>query len=200
MSGWFVAPEPIVHMRCDAQGRSYTPDLCALAVVQRLARMVTPDSVWEPCVGGGAFVRAARAVWPGVVTIGTDIDPDAAGRALCDVFAVQDAKLDSSRYPPTSDEIRVTVTNPPFGKAVGQDVTVAIIANARRDAAVCAMVVPLDYLAQAGLEEHVKECALVAPLLPRPFPHERGMVLLVWDSRHEGQTIHDQLRWKGRTQ
>lgn len=193
MSEWFSSPEPDVHMKGDADGRSYTPDQCARAVIERLAKMVTPETMLEPCVGGGAFVRAARAVWPGVAVAGWDVDPLAPGLDLCDVRGIRDARDQIPR------RYWLAVTNPPFGKAVGQETTVAIIANARRWSKVCAMVVPLDYLAQAGLEEHVGQCALVAPLLPRPFPHERGMVLLVWDARHEGPTIHEQLRWKGRT-
>lgn len=199
---WFVEPVRPVHLRGDAQGRSYTPDQCAQAVVRRLAALVTPGSVWEPCVGGGAFVRAARLAWPGAHVTGCDLDPDAPGAALCDDFNLQDARdplprrysVELQRELPTSFDL--SITNPPFGKAVGQAVTVSIIAAARQRATVCAQVVPLDYLTQTGLEAHVQECALVAPLLPRPFPHERGMVLLVWDTRHQGPATHDPLRWR----
>jgi hypothetical protein len=141
-------------------------------------------------------------VWPGVHVTGTDLDPDAPGRDLCDDFTVQDARhplprrysVPLGRELPTQFEL--AITNPPFGKAVGQEATVAIIAAGRRCAMVCAMLVPLDYLAQKGLEAHVGQCSLVAPLLPRPFEHERGMVLLVWDTGHAGPTVHDPLRWR----
>lgn len=43
-----------------------TPDALALAICQRLGKYVVPAHVVEPSAGSGAFVRAARATWPGV--------------------------------------------------------------------------------------------------------------------------------------
>ena len=190
---WFTPPEPEVHLKGDEKGRSYTPDACALAVLRVIAEFITPKTMWEPCVGGGAWVRAARIIWPNVWVAGTDLDPEAPGLKLCDDRAVYDARHIRRLCWPLVD---LSVTNPPFGKAVGQEVTVSIVVAARRAATVCAMLVPLDYLTQAGFEAHIDECAMVAPLLPRPFPHERGMALLLWDTRHEGPTIHRKIRWK----
>jgi len=192
MSGFALTPpEPVVHIADDDKGRSYTPEPCARAIVWRLSTIITPETMWEPCVGGGAFIRCARDAWPGIHVFASDIDPDAPGLLMSGASVVADAR----RVPPWMP-INLAITNPPFGKAVGQDVTVAIIANARNVSDVCAMLVPLDYLTQTGLEPHVRECSLVAPMLPRPFPHERGMVLLVWDKRHTGPCVHEQLRWK----
>ena len=196
MSEWFTHPEPDVHMAGDDKGRSYTPDQCAHAVLVSMgSRMRPPSTMLEPCVGGGAFVRAARKVWgTGLCIVGTDTDPAAPGLKLCTAGVVKDAR---QAHPPDFD---LVITNPPFGKAVGQETTVAIMEAGRRAThpghGVWAMVVPLDYLAQAGLEHLVRSCTHVRPLLPRPFTQERGMVLLVKDNARSGPCIHEPLRWK----
>ena len=193
MTSWFTPPEPEVHLKGDEKGRSYTPDACVLAILRVVAEFITPKTMWEPCVGGGAWVRGARLVWPGVWVLGADIDRDAPGLSQCDAHDIFDA---TSTGEVICGIVEFAGTNPPFGKAVGQEATVAIVASARDAATVCAMLVPLDYLTQSGWEAHIDECALVAPVLPRPFPHERGMVLLLWDKRHKGPTIHRKIRWK----
>ncbi len=188
-----TAPEPAVHLRGDALGRSYTPDPVARAIVQRLSERVgLGGTVLEPCLGGGAFVRACREVlWPRYVC-GVDVDPEAPGRRLVDEFVAQSF----GSVVDWAAAFDLSVTNPPFGKAVGQDATLRIMRAARNAATVCAMLVPLDYLTQAGFEADVAECAEVWPVLPRPFPHERGMVVLVWSAVHSGPTLHRPLRWR----
>ena len=187
-----MPPEPAVHLRGDELGRSYTPDAVALAILQRLAERVPAGaSILEPCVGGGAFIRACRRVLGPRYVCGVDVDPDAPGRAGVDEFVVQ--SFGSVAWAPAFD---LVVTNPPFGKAVGQDTTLCILRTARAAAEVCAMLVPIDYLTQSGFEADVAECAEVWPVLPRPFVHERGMVVLVWDQGHRGPTWHRPLRWR----
>jgi hypothetical protein len=56
---------PPEHRPGDALGRSYTPDRVAAAICERLrvsGRLAVHASVLEPCVGGGAFIRAAEHV------------------------------------------------------------------------------------------------------------------------------------------
>jgi predicted RNA methylase len=174
-------PEPEVHVKGDPLGRSYTPDPVALAIMLRL-RLFLPQNptVLEPCVGGGAFVRAAhRALFTRYV-VGVDIDPLAPGRHDCHEFVVQDfAKV---RWTPNA--VDLSVTNPPFGRAVGQDVTLAIVQNALDAAGACAVLVPLDYITQVGWAELVALCVEVWPIVGRVWDHERGMVVLVWCRAH----------------
>lgn len=65
----------------------YTPDEVALRCTRWLARRIQPPrTLLEPSVGGGAWVRAALAVWPNVLVDAVDVDPRALGltdRRLC---------------------------------------------------------------------------------------------------------------------
>lgn len=92
----------------DPLDRHYTPDALADAIVDWVAEFYAPEVAVEPCAGGGAFVRALRRRWPGVRLIGSDVDPDAEGLALCD-----DVRLGDCRrlvYPRGA----LVITNPPF--------------------------------------------------------------------------------------
>lgn len=189
-----VEPEADVHLAGDELGRTYTPDAVALAVVLRLTeRLSDRCTVLEPCVGGGAFARAARQVLRAQVH-GVDLDATCSGQRECAAFVPGDAReVLASRGVESYD---LVLTNPPFGKDVGQEVTEGIVASARRVGVVTAMLMPLDYQTQAGFEHHVADCAEVWPLLPRPFECERGMCVFVWDTRHEGLTLFRPLRWR----
>ena len=67
----------------------WTPAACALACTQVLAsHCAAPELVVEPAVGAGAWVRAARAVWPGATVAGWDLDPAAPGLAELDLAVV----------------------------------------------------------------------------------------------------------------
>lgn len=69
----------------DPLDRYYTPARHALACTRWLAENVlpaAPASIVEPSCGAGDWVRAARAVWPGVFVDRFDADPDAEGLAL----------------------------------------------------------------------------------------------------------------------
>lgn len=94
----------------DPLDRHYTPDSLAVAIVDWVATFCTPEVAVEMCTGGGAFVRALRGRWPGVRIIGSDVDPDAEGLALCD-----DVRLGDCRrllYPRGPGAL--VITNPPF--------------------------------------------------------------------------------------
>ena len=107
-----AAPRTGADRDPDGLDRNNTP----LATARRLLPLVLPDGapglrVLEPHVGGGAFVTAAREVWPGCRVHGLDVDPDAAGLALCDISAVSDWRT----YPPWL--ANVLVGNPPYRDA-----------------------------------------------------------------------------------
>lgn len=94
-------PEPEVHVAGDPLGRTYTPDVAALAILKRLALKPWPDlpgrgsrvafasSFVDPCLGGGSWARAFRAVAASDLSFadatrlhvaGFDLDPQAPGR------------------------------------------------------------------------------------------------------------------------
>ena len=61
----------------------YTPDQVAGRCCRWLStRIRRPVSIVEPSVGGGAWVRAARRIWPTARIDGCDVDPAAEGLAL----------------------------------------------------------------------------------------------------------------------
>jgi SAM-dependent methyltransferase len=63
-----------------ARGAYFTPDALAAAICRSLADEIgAPRDVLEPGCGGGAFLRAARAVWPGVDLDGVDLVPKCEG-------------------------------------------------------------------------------------------------------------------------
>jgi hypothetical protein len=173
---WFRHPDPDpVHIPGDPLGRTYTPQHVADAIMARLDPMLPRyPSVLEPCVGGGAFVRAAQGIGARYV-VGVDIDPLASGRHLCHEFVVHD--FSRIRWARACD---LSVTNPPFGRAVGQDVTLAIAHNAIGAADVCALLLPVDVLTQVGWAELIAIALEVWPIVGRVWDHERGMVVLVW--------------------
>ncbi len=180
------APE---HRPGDELGRSYTPDHVAQAIVDRLAERWSLRAVLEPCVGGGAFVRAVRSHQrPGQIVAGVDLDPGAPGRELVDDFVVGDFTTLPARG------FDLVVTNPPFGPDVGQAVTLAIARKARAAGDVCALLLPGDYLTQVGWAELVADCAEVWPIVGRVWSNTRGMVVLVWDVRHRGPTLFRPLK------
>jgi hypothetical protein len=191
-----TCPEPDVHLRGDELGRSYTPEPVARAIMLRLRDRFDLDGrtrMIELCLGGGSFVRAGRAVLGALITVvGVDRDGEAPGAVLCDEFVHGDARDLDTRGPPFD----LAVTNPPFGKDVGQEATLAIVNKARRSARHCALLLPLDYQTQTGFEHHIEECTEIWPLLPRPFPHDRGMCVYVWQRGVLLTTTFRPLRWK----
>lgn len=187
----FALTSPPVHVPGDPLGRSYTPEYVAQAIAERLIQTYgMPRVVLEPCVGGGAFVRPFRGR---ALCTGVDIDPNAPGLALVDDPIVGDA-ADIDWTPDFAD---LSLTNPPFGAAVGQATTLRIATRAIQAADTCALLVPLDYVTQVGWADLVADCAEVWPIVGRVWEHERGMVVLVWHVHHTGATLHRPLRVRG---
>ncbi len=85
-------PAPVATEGRDTLDRYYTPLPAALACCRALreAGLSTVPSMLEPAVGAGAWVTAARRVWPEVYVSACDLDPAADGLALADVAQVAD--------------------------------------------------------------------------------------------------------------
>jgi N-6 DNA Methylase len=106
-----------------ALGKFYTPDNLALAMVKAVACLINKPVKWvlEPSVGDGAFVRAARFVWPDCKVIGVDIDPDAPGLALCDERFVCDFLKYYQQPKVLQFQADVVIGNPPFSVGEWRD-------------------------------------------------------------------------------
>lgn len=90
----------------------YTPDPVALRCTRWLAqRIEAPRSVLEPSVGGGAWVRAAREVWPSVPVTVWDLDPEAPGLREPGVTAIVGDWL---RAPVAGVSPGLILGNPPY--------------------------------------------------------------------------------------
>lgn len=99
----------------------YTPDALALAITRAVSHTIDrPRLVVEPSVGGGAFVRAAREVWPGVPVLGYDVDPDAPGLALCDEAIVGDWLTEPFSRGLAYCTDALVIGNPPFARETGR--------------------------------------------------------------------------------
>lgn len=177
-------------MSRDPLDRHYTPDALALRCVLMLSdSMPEPEVVWEPHVGGGAFVRAVRSVWPSAHIIGSDIDPDAEGLLLCDEAHVGDA-LDL--------DVRADLVlgNPPFSGTTA----IAHVTHAKRAAPVVGFILPWSLL--GGVQrwaEHMDADPPVwsQPIVPRPWPdHVRETAWTMWTrDLHVTATRVSWLRW-----
>lgn len=180
------------HIPGDKLGRSYTPQACADAIIKMIRPHLPPGAlhVIEPCVGGGAFIRACRSnLTVGLVT-GIDLDPDAPGFEECD--DCQHANVLDKSFNGLFD---LSITNPPFGKVVGQKTTIAIIEKAIELATVCVILMPIDFASQVGYAALSNSTSAIVPVMPRPFPHERGMAVYVW-GLPAGAELPTTLAWK----
>lgn len=101
----------------NANDAYYTPDPLALAICRRLREVIAfhrdMPHIIEPSAGGGAFVRAARDVWPGAWI--QAIEPLGEGDIEgADVTRRATWEETSARPPPHNALI---LGNPPFGVA-----------------------------------------------------------------------------------
>lgn len=172
----------------DPLGRRYTPDLLALRICQRLAAAgVSPSVVIEGHVGGGAFVRAARATWPSARIIGVDIDPTAPGLALCDA-AHTGSWEDVAAALLAAHPHALVVGNPPFDAPRSGDPDRAQrhlrAAAAPRVPVRIAWVLPLAYLGTQAWHELLTEhptCEPEWPIVGRPWgEHVRETAVYHW--------------------
>ena len=183
MSDFLRTPEPAVHHAGDPLGRTYTPDHVALACCRALAAMgCSPGIVREPCVGGGAFARAAATTWsPRVIAVG-DIDPDAPGlKQLYGASYVSRLPGEGDatrRFTRVAHDVILTITNPPFGEQVG-DVDVRIYAAQRPSCEWLALLMPIEHACLQRWAGPMQD-AVIVPLTGRVWSVVRGMALYVW--------------------
>lgn len=179
----------------DPLDRHYTPDALALACCEAVAgEGVRPPVIVEPSVGGGAFARAIRRVWPSSRLIGVDVDPTAGGLAQADEAHVADFPAHAGGW---TWRAGLVIGNPPFTA----DTAIPHVAAARMLGDVVALILPWSCL--GGVEAWAEQVtgaarpAAVWPLSPRPWPDSvRETALFLWRRRHVGHTIvHDPIRW-----
>jgi 23S rRNA G2445 N2-methylase RlmL len=98
------------------------------AALVRASRLTADDVVWDPFVGSGSeLVERARAA-PYRALIGSDLDSEAlaAARTNIDAAGIQDVTLahgDATLYTPSG--VTRIVTNPPMGRRVARDGSLA---------------------------------------------------------------------------
>lgn len=171
----------------DGLDRFYTPEALALRCVAALADVGGIDTLIEPHVGGGAFVRTARKLWPGVLIAGLDVDPAAPGLDLVDVDSRGVDFLDVVGGWGRMPKGRAIVGNPPFGDAF-EHVSAAV----RTGADVVAFVLPLAFLGSVRwapwLDEHPPR--VVHRIVGRPWPaNVREVAFYEWRRGWTGDSV-----------
>lgn len=174
----------------DPLDRFFTPDALASLIVTTLAEHIAPPArILEPSVGGGAFVRAARAAWSSAHIIGCDVDPLAEGLRLVDEAHVGDF---------LSMDLRadLAIGNPPFSA----DRAIPHVEAARRAAPVVAFILPWSPLGGVDRWEslmHASPPVHAWPIRPRPWPASvRETALFVWSGPAETTSIRWLPRWR----
>ena len=101
-------------MTRDPLDRYYTPDALARACLRAVAELVNnePARVLEPYAGGGAFMRAARRMWPHVDVAGCDVDPEAPALTAPEGLQVQ--VCPAAEWEPSPWPVPWVVSNPPY--------------------------------------------------------------------------------------
>jgi SAM-dependent methyltransferase len=87
-------PDALPTGEARARGAYYTPDRLAVAICRTLRDEcgISPDTILEPGCGGGAFLRAAAAIWPKAGLVGVDLMPACQGPGLvltADLFDIR---------------------------------------------------------------------------------------------------------------
>ncbi len=170
----------------DELDRCYTPDRLALACVKRMPTRHVETAV-EPSVGGGAFVRALCRVWPTASVLGVDVDPGAAGLALCaDKRLGSWPKMCAAGDIPRPD---IVVGNPPFS---GDTALAHVEAALDLGAEAVGLILPWSYW---GVERwtgllYGRGVVSVSPIFPRPWPAQvREVAFYVWQRGYTGSAV-----------
>lgn len=183
----------------DELDRHFTPQRLADLCVERLDSLMSydPKVVVEPSVGGGAFARAARKVWPSAWIIGVDLDPAAEGAAFVDEFILGDWTEVAHTL---EVELAVVTGNPPFsGPTAIRHVECALELGDWTS-----LILPWGFFGGVDRWEslmHGEARPLEAgPVFPRPWPDKmRETALFTWPhrGRHDQDTVVRALpRWR----
>lgn len=197
----------------DELDRCYTPDALAVACVARASIHLEtwPSIVYEPSVGGGAFVRAVRRRWypspnggpfDGPWIEGWDIDSGAAGLGLVDAphagsWLTPWPEVGTPKVTPAD----LVIGNPAFS----DETAIAHVERAlecRAPTGVVALILPWSFLGGVERWLHLTHGAHrpieVAPIVPRPWPSRvRETALYIWrDIRPDHVSVTTPIRWR----
>ena len=194
----FAAPDGLGPVG-DPLGRCYTPMPLAEAIVASLPALSRPLIV-EPSVGGGAYARALRRRYPDGRVVGIDIDPTAEGLDACHERHVGDWPT-LARYwdrLPGLGLVDLIAGNPPFGRAVGLDVTIAHVHACLDVAEVVSLLLPLPYLCGSEFDvvwKRQRPC-LVHRVRARPWPTRlREVAVFEWRRGSTTTQVVDLAGW-----
>lgn len=205
-------------------GKFYTPDALAREIVYAIRirhGLFTSNFdglVLEPSVGGGAFARALKAIFPRCKLIGVDTDGCAPGFAACDGMIVGDfADV------VTSHKFDLVIGNPPFSvgdvrekkdgttEVVKREVAESHVRKALsllREHGVCAMLLRAAFLHPAKRSDLLEQLDVDYRVNPRPPFAANGKTdnsdysVFVWSNRDMtfGRNLTKRLSWeKGRS-
>lgn len=170
------------HVKGDELERDYTPRSLALAGCRAMElTSPKPKRILEAHAGGGAWVEAAREVWP-KATIGVgDADPHARGLTLGDEVVYQgrfEDHLEEWSEWGGEDGPEWVLGNPPFSLAAYQLADIAQLcpwANV-------AWLLPFDIYTTAAWREHLVEHPprFIRPITSRVWTFVRGLALFEW--------------------
>lgn len=173
----------------DPLGRVYTPFDLAEAIVRQLPDVpnalptvdATRFTVLDQSVGGGSLLRAALKRWPYATTYGIDIDPEAPGLSGVSWYGFVGDYLDPAMYG-VLPRMDLNVGNPPFGKAVGAQVTAKHVQRAILSANTTALILPVQVLCQSVFRRAVEghPAPEVWWIAGRPWPNVREVAVFVW--------------------
>lgn len=180
----------------------YTPEALATECCLKLSSMgYSEPMVLEPCVGGGAWTRAVRRVWPRAYVHGMDLDPNANFDG-CDSRNVGDFM--TSLWPLTCRATMV-LGNPPYSGD-----PLAWVDRARQIAPVVGFILRSTILGSKKRLAwwHRNTPARIFNLVPRPKWEGPGAqnstdttdsIFVVWDrdmpSLLSGGVTYDWLSW-----
>lgn len=158
---------------------------------------VAPRTILEPSVGGGAFVRACRAVWPDSAIMACDIEPAIGSDALpCEFYG----GVDFATFQP-QERFDLIIGNPPFKHAAEHiDHAFTLLAPG----GVIAMLLPVSFLgghAKARKDFWTKRGApkRIDVLYPRPSFTGGGtsameFAIMMWGDVPAGNAF---INWRG---
>lgn len=178
----------------DPLERDMTPAWAAEAAIRALDRVegIRPQTVYEPCCGDGAFVKAARDAWPDAEVFATDVDPDAVVSPNVQAFATSAGVVDVATIPKNADiDADLIVTNFPFSRA--ED----FIRILRPHTEVLAAILPLSFLASASRaafwEEYpVDQLYVFSKRIAFESPTARTATPIPADARRNGRATASQ--------